>query len=132
MPPRGRGRAQASRRTLRRRFQRPTSQRSLRRRPTNPATDKKTIKSSYRQLARKFHPDVNKEADAEQRFKDISAAYEVLSDDEKRQIYDRFAEQGLKGGFGGAGAGMGGMGGMGGDFRCGLGVESPSGAAACM
>lgn len=41
------------------------------------AADKKTIKSAYRQLARKFHPDVNKEADAEERFKDISAAYEV-------------------------------------------------------
>ncbi len=39
--------------------------------------DKKTIKSAYRQLARKFHPDVNKQADAEDRFKDISAAYEV-------------------------------------------------------
>lgn len=39
--------------------------------------DKKTIKSAYRQLARKFHPDVNKESDAEDRFKDISAAYEV-------------------------------------------------------
>lgn len=75
--------------------------------------DKKTIKSAYRQLARKFHPDVNKESDAEDRFKDISAAYEVLSDDEKRGIYDRFGEQGLKGGF--AGAGAGGMGGMG-DF----------------
>ena len=45
-------------------------------RPLLPA-DKKTIKSAYRQLARKFHPDVNKEADAEQRFKDISAAYEA-------------------------------------------------------
>lgn len=44
--------------------------------PSRPA-DKKTIKSAYRQLARKFHPDVNKESDAEQRFKDISAAYEV-------------------------------------------------------
>lgn len=77
-------------------------------------SDKKTIKSAYRQLARKFHPDVNKESDAEQRFKDISAAYEVLSDDEKRGIYDRFGEAGLKGGF--AGAGTGGMGGMQGDF----------------
>ena len=45
--------------------------------PARLPADKKTIKSSYRQLARKFHPDVNKEADAEQRFKDISAAYEV-------------------------------------------------------
>ena len=70
--------------------------------------DKKTIKSAYRQLARKFHPDVNKEPDAEDRFKDISAAYEVLSDDEKKSIYDRFGEDGLKGG--GMGAGFGGMG----------------------
>lgn len=74
--------------------------------------DKKTIKSSYRQLARKFHPDVNKEPGAEEKFKDISAAYEVLSDDEKKSIYDRFGEDGLKGG----GMGAGGFGGMGGDF----------------
>jgi molecular chaperone DnaJ len=70
--------------------------------------DKKTIKSAYRQLARKFHPDVNKEADAEAKFKDISAAYEVLADEEKKSIYDRFGEDGLKGG--GMGAGFGGMG----------------------
>lgn len=97
-------------------------------------SDKKAIKSAYRQLARKFHPDVNKEADAEQKFKEISNAYEVLSDDNKRAIYDRFGEAGLKGGMGGGaggapgmdfsnpfdifetffGGGMGGMGGMGG------------------
>lgn len=71
--------------------------------------DKKQIKSAYRQLARKYHPDVNKEPDAEQKFKEISNAYEVLSDDSKRQIYDRFGEAGLKGGMGGmGGAGMGG------------------------
>lgn len=92
--------------------------------------DKKTIKSAYRQLARKFHPDVNKEAGAEDKFKEISNAYEVLSDDQKRQVYDRFGEAGLKGagagaGYGGDpfsnpfdifesffGGGMGGMGGM--------------------
>ena len=51
--------------------------------------DKKTIKSAYRQKARKFHPDVNKAADAEDKFKAISNAYEVLSDDQKRGIYDR-------------------------------------------
>lgn len=77
--------------------------------------DKKTIKSAYRQLARKFHPDVNKEPNAEDKFKDISAAYEVLSDDEKRGMYDRFGEAGLKGGGFAPGAGAGGMGGMG-DF----------------
>lgn len=51
--------------------------------------DKKTIKSAYRQKARKFHPDVNKAADAEDKFKSISNAYEVLSDDQKRGVYDR-------------------------------------------
>jgi molecular chaperone DnaJ len=48
------------------------------------------IKKAYRQLARKFHPDVSSEADAEERFKEINGAYEVLSDPEKRQMYDRF------------------------------------------
>lgn len=46
------------------------------------------IKSAYRKLARKFHPDVNKTKEAEQKFKDINEAYEVLSDKQKRQRYD--------------------------------------------
>src|SRR5574344_731314 len=46
------------------------------------------IKSAYRKLARKFHPDVNKTKEAEQKFKDINEAYEVLSDKNKRQRYD--------------------------------------------
>lgn len=46
------------------------------------------IKSAYRKLARKFHPDVNKTKEAEQKFKDINEAYEVLSDKDKRQRYD--------------------------------------------
>jgi len=46
------------------------------------------IKAAYRKLARKFHPDVNKTKDAEQKFKDLNEAYEVLSDKEKRQRYD--------------------------------------------
>nr|XP_043621522.1 chaperone protein dnaJ A7A, chloroplastic-like isoform X2 [Erigeron canadensis] len=88
---------------------------------------KADIKSAYRKLARSYHPDVNKEPGAEQKFKDISNAYEVLSDDEKRSIYDRYGEAGLKGaGMGGTGDfsnpfdifeslfDMGGMGGMGG------------------
>ncbi|XP_061336569.1 chaperone protein dnaJ A6, chloroplastic-like [Gastrolobium bilobum] len=58
---------------------------------------KSEIKSAYRKLARNYHPDVNKEPGAEQKFKDISNAYEVLSDDEKRPIYDRYGEDGLKG-----------------------------------
>ena len=46
------------------------------------------IKSAYRKLARKFHPDVNKTKEAEEKFKDINEAYEVLSDKDKRQRYD--------------------------------------------
>ncbi len=51
------------------------------------ATDKE-IKSAFRKQARKHHPDVNKSADADQKFKDINEAYEVLSDQQKRQRYD--------------------------------------------
>ncbi|XP_038903834.1 chaperone protein dnaJ A6, chloroplastic-like isoform X1 [Benincasa hispida] len=87
---------------------------------------KSEIKSAYRKLARSYHPDVNKDAGAEQKFKEISNAYEVLSDDEKRSLYDKYGEAGLKGAGMGMGdfsnpfdlfeslfEGMGGMGGMG-------------------
>ena len=50
--------------------------------------DSQTIKSAYRKLARKYHPDVNKTKEAEEKFKDINEAYEVLSDKNKRQRYD--------------------------------------------
>jgi hypothetical protein len=68
--------------------------------------DKKDIKSAYRKKAREFHPDVNKDPGADAKFKEVSEAYEVLSDDEKREIYDRYGKDGLKSaaqGFGGAG-----------------------------
>ena len=55
--------------------------------------DAEAIKRAYRKLARKFHPDVNKEAGAEARFKDIGEAYEVLKDPEKRAAYDRFGAE---------------------------------------
>lgn len=51
------------------------------------------IKKAYRKLARKYHPDVNKEKDAEDKFKEINAAYEVLSDKEKKQQYDQYGDQ---------------------------------------
>ncbi|KAM7482297.1 hypothetical protein LguiB_006880 [Lonicera macranthoides] len=98
---------------------------------------KSEIKSAYRKLARSYHPDVNKEPGAEQKFKDISNAYEVLSDDEKRSIYDRYGEAGLKGAGAGPGDfsnpfdlfeslfdGLGGMGGMGGMGMGGRGSRS--------
>jgi molecular chaperone DnaJ len=66
--------------------------------------DASTLKKSYRKLAMKYHPDRNDSKDAEAKFKEISEAYEVLSDAEKRQIYDQFGHEGLQG-HGGAGGG---------------------------
>jgi curved DNA-binding protein len=51
--------------------------------------DQDTIRRAYRKLARKYHPDVNSDSDAEERFKELGEAYEVLSDAEKRERYDR-------------------------------------------
>jgi len=97
------------------------------------------IKKAYRKLARKYHPDINKEESAVEKFKEINAAYEVLSDAQKKQQYDQFGDQmfggqnfhdfaqgqgagvdldeilrsmfGGGGGFGGVGGGFGGFGG---------------------
>ncbi len=54
------------------------------------------IKSAFRSLARQYHPDVNKEPDAEERFKEINEAFMVLSDEQKRSIYDRYGHEGLR------------------------------------
>ncbi|KAH9611917.1 hypothetical protein KSS87_003062 [Heliosperma pusillum] len=73
----------------------------------------KEIKAAYRRLARqllicgfyfcfKYHPDVNKEPGATEKFKEISAAYEVLSDDQKRALYDQYGEAGVKSAVGGS------------------------------
>ncbi len=56
---------------------------------------KDEIKKAFRQMARKYHPDVNKEEGAADKFKEIGKAYETLSDDNKREIYDRYGEDGL-------------------------------------
>ncbi|BAY12137.1 chaperone DnaJ protein [Calothrix sp. NIES-2098] len=73
--------------------------------------DKEEIKQAYRRLARKYHPDVNKEPGAEERFKEINRAYEVLSEPEMRERYNRFGEAGVSGA---AAAGFQDMGDMGG------------------
>jgi len=73
--------------------------------------DADAIKKAYRRLARKYHPDVSKESDAEDRFKELQQAYDVLSDPEKRQAYDRFGEHwkaGMEQGEAAAGAAGGG------------------------
>ncbi|MFO7629865.1 MAG: molecular chaperone DnaJ [Prochlorococcaceae cyanobacterium] len=71
--------------------------------------DADTLKRAYRRMARQYHPDVNKDAGAEERFKEIGRAYEVLGDPQTRARYDQFGEAGL-----GGGGGMPDMGDMGG------------------
>uniref|UniRef100_A0A8C9F0Q8 DnaJ heat shock protein family (Hsp40) member B1 n=1 Tax=Pavo cristatus TaxID=9049 RepID=A0A8C9F0Q8_PAVCR len=56
------------------------------------------IKRAYRRQALRFHPDKNKEPGAEERFKEVAEAYDVLSDPKKREIFDKYGEEGLKGG----------------------------------
>lgn len=69
------------------------------------------IKKAYHQLALKYHPDKNTDnrEEAERRFKEVSEAYDVLSDEKKKKIYDTYGEEGLKGGMGEGGAGGPGM-----------------------
>lgn len=71
----------------------------------SPDATEPQIKKAYRKLAMKHHPDKNPEnvEEAEKKFKKISEAYEVLMDSEKRQLYDKYGEEGLKEGGGGGG-----------------------------
>ena len=107
------------------------------------------IKKAYRKMARQFHPDINKDADAEEKFKEVNAAYEILSDKKKRSQYDQYGDSmfggqnfhdfassqggnvdldeilrnmfgGGGGGFGGKSSGFGGFGGFGGGQRGGF------------
>jgi len=70
-----------------------------------PSASPDDIKKAYRKMAMKWHPDKNPEnkKEAEEKFKDISQAYEVLSDPQKKKTYDEFGEEGLKEGGGGGG-----------------------------
>jgi curved DNA-binding protein len=104
--------------------------------------DQDAIRKAYKDLARKYHPDRNKDAGAEDRFKEVNAAYDVVGDEEKRKLYDEFGEISTRPGFdaekarqwsrqaggfprgGGAGFPGGGGGfGFGGDFDFGGGAD---------
>ena len=65
------------------------------------------IRNAYRRLAKQYHPDVNRSADSSDKFKEVSEAYAVLSDGDKRTAYDRFGHAGLQGGAGVDFSGMG-------------------------
>lgn len=71
---------------------------------------KEEIKKAYRKLSKQYHPDINKEADASEKFQEVKEAYEVLSDEQKRAQYDQYGHQDPNQGFGGFGGGAEGFG----------------------
>lgn len=75
-------------------------------------SDQAAIKKAYRKLAKKYHPDHNTSSDAEDKFKELGEAYEVLSNDQKRKAYDQFGHAATEGFGAGAGAGFSGVGGV--------------------
>src|SRR3954462_12949549 len=75
------------------------------------SASKDEIKKEYRKLSKQYHPDINKEPDAAEKFKEITEAYEILSDDQKKAHYDQFGHTDPNQGFGGGGDFGGGFGG---------------------
>lgn len=65
------------------------------------------IKKAYRKLSKKYHPDLNHEPGAEEKFKEVNEAYDILGDPQKKAQYDQFGAAGAQGGFGGQGFGQG-------------------------
>ena len=63
------------------------------------SADQDTIRKAYKKLARTYHPDLNKSSAAAEKFKEINAAYDVIGDEEKRKLYDRFGEASTRPGF---------------------------------
>src|SRR3954462_11844229 len=93
------------------------------------ASDAK-IKRAYRKLAQQWHPDVNTDPEAPERFKEVNEAYQVLSDPQRRQRYDTFGRAGMDGGPGGAGGpGFEGFGGFGDIFDAFFGGQASANAA---
>jgi molecular chaperone DnaJ len=91
---------------------------------------KDAIRTAYRKLARQHHPDVNKDPESEANFKEINEAYQILNDEEKRSIYDRYGHAGLGQANGSGFEGFSGFGGLGDIFEDFFGFGTRGGAQA--
>jgi curved DNA-binding protein len=85
------------------------------------------IRAAYRKLARKYHPDVNKAPEAQQKFTEVQHAYDVLSDEQKRKLYDQFGSAAFEAGGAASAAGRQGAGGRGGPHYSWSNVGGPGG-----